>query len=444
MSGVDHVSFFHDVLTEAVRAAEQAEVFGAIANETPVRFEANKLKEVQSRNSTTVALRLTKNGRIGLAMSSGVTDPKSVVKMALETAVFGAQSKFEFPGKANYPEVPVYDEAVDRVSAEQMVEIGQGLIDRVRHRSPELMCEGGVSKSSIEIHILNSNGASAQYRRSLFSVGVEGTLIRGEDMLFVGDGEVSCHPIRNTSEIEAVTVWQLENAKNRARVPTRSMPVILTPRAVAGTIGTPLSIGFNGRTVFEGASPLRGKLGERLLDAKLSLYDDPVTAMMPASRPCDDEGTPSKRNTLIRHGEIVTFLYDLQTAGLADAVSTGSASRSRGPMPGPSASCLVFEKGDIAFEKMVSEIKEGLIVEHLMGAEQGNVLGGDFSGNVLLGFMIEGGKIVGRAKDVMVSGNVYKALKTIVAMGKESRLVHGGINTPHIWLQELSVAAKGS
>ena len=30
-----------------------------------------------------------------------------------------------------------------------------------------------------------------------------------------------------------------------------------------------------------------------------------------------------------------------------------------------------------------------------MGAEQGNILGGDFSGNVLLGYKIENGKIVG-------------------------------------------------
>jgi PmbA protein len=31
---------------------------------------------------------------------------------------------------------------------------------------------------------------------------------------------------------------------------------------------------------------------------------------------------------------------------------------------------------------MVQDIKEGLVIEQLMGAEQGNVLGGDFSGNV--------------------------------------------------------------
>jgi PmbA protein len=91
---------------------------------------------------------------------------------------------------------------------------------------------------------------------------------------------------------------------------------------------------------------------------------------------------------------------------------------------------------------MVADIKEGLVVEQLMGAEQGNVLGGDFSGNVLLGYKIENGKITGRVKNTMVSGNIYQALKEIVALGREARWVGGAIRTPHIYCAGLSVASK--
>jgi PmbA protein len=91
---------------------------------------------------------------------------------------------------------------------------------------------------------------------------------------------------------------------------------------------------------------------------------------------------------------------------------------------------------------MVADIKEGLVVEYLMGAGQGNVLGGDFSGNVLLGYKIENGKIIGRVKDTMVSGNVYQALKRISAVGSESRWIGGSVYTPPIYLQEVSVAGK--
>jgi PmbA protein len=91
---------------------------------------------------------------------------------------------------------------------------------------------------------------------------------------------------------------------------------------------------------------------------------------------------------------------------------------------------------------MVSDIEEGLVVEYLMGAGQGNILGGEFSGNVLLGFKIENGKIVGRVKDTMVSGNIYKVLKELVAIGNDNRWVGGMLNTPSIYCHDLSVAAK--
>jgi PmbA protein len=81
-------------------------------------------------------------------------------------------------------------------------------------------------------------------------------------------------------------------------------------------------------------------------------------------------------------------------------------------------------------------------VEQLMGAEQGNVLSGDFSGNVLLGYKIENGKIVGRVKNTMVSGNVYQILKNSSTLGNLARWVSGMVLTPHIYCSNLSVASK--
>jgi PmbA protein len=92
---------------------------------------------------------------------------------------------------------------------------------------------------------------------------------------------------------------------------------------------------------------------------------------------------------------------------------------------------------------MVQDIKEGLVIEQLMGAGQGNILGGDFSGNVLLGYKIENGKIVGRVKDTMVFGNVYQILEDIAAIGSEAKWVGSFLQTPHIYCPSLSVASKG-
>ena len=89
---------------------------------------------------------------------------------------------------------------------------------------------------------------------------------------------------------------------------------------------------------------------------------------------------------------------------------------------------------------MLAGIDDGLIVEYLSGAEQGNVLGGDFSGNVLLGYKVEHGQIVGRVKDTVVAGNVYKLLSNIT-VASDARW-QGGIFTPSIFCPAVSVAAK--
>src|SRR4030042_5498511 len=110
-------------------------------------------------------------------------------------------------------------------------------------------------------------------------------------------------------------------------------------------------------------------------------------------------------------------------------------------MPTPSPSSMVINTGDAGFDDMVKDIKEGLMIDILIGAEQGNILNGDFSGNVLLGFKIENGEITGRVKDTMVAGNVYQLLKQIEAIGSDARWVAGFLFTPTLYCPSLSVVS---
>lgn len=103
---------------------------------------------------------------------------------------------------------------------------------------------------------------------------------------------------------------------------------------------------------------------------------------------------------------------------------------------------LLIDEGDISFEDMIKDVKEGIIVERLLGAGQGNVLAGDFNANVLLGYRVTDGKIAGRAKDTMVSGNVYQVLNNLVAIGNKARWLGGGFRTPAIYCAGVSVSAK--
>ena len=431
-----------ELLSLAKRKAQEAEVFLTTHEETPVIFEANRLKQLQTTQRTTVGLRLVNDGRIGFASSTSLEDGETLVDKAVAVSQFGAEARFELPPRSTYPSVEVYDPAVEAVSMEEMIALGEEVIARVREHTPEVICEASVDKSIASVHLLNSRGGEASYRESFFSISIEGTLVRGTDMLFVGDSDTSCHPIKETHELVETVKQQLEWAKREASVSTARLPVIFTPRGVAGALLLPLITAFNGKTVLQGASPLQHRQGEKVFDERFSLYDDATLAFRPRSRPCDDEGVPSQRTPLVEKGVIHSFLYDLQTAGLAGTRSTGNGERGGGGQPTPGASTLVVEAGDTAFDDMVREMKEGLIVEQLMGAGQTNVLGGEFSGNILLGYKVERGEIVGRVKDAVISGNVHEVLADLVAISREARWVRGMIHLPALYCANLSVASK--
>jgi PmbA protein len=245
-------------------------------------------------------------------------------------------------------------------------------------------------------------------------------------------------------EHESITreiIRQLDLARNNATIKSGTYPVIFTPYGVSGALIAPLISALSGKMVLDGASPLKDKKGQTVLDNKFSFSDDPTLPFQPGSTPFDDEGITARKNTLIDHGCVTQFYYDLRIASLAGVTSTGNGNRNGG-MPSPAPHALVIDGGDMSLQDMVKDIKEGLIIEQLMGAEQGNILNGDFSGNVLLGYKIENGEITGRVKDTMVFGNVYQLLKEISALGNDSRWIGGYVETPSIYCPAISVSSK--
>ena len=430
------------VLDSIKGKAEQAEIFEVSTQIAPVYFEANRLKQIQSKESTSVALRIFKDSKVGFAFGSGVDDVETLIAMAVETAPFGPSANFEFPSSSDYPDVAVFDSEIPVITMEQMVELGRQLIARVTEHTPELLCDVEVTKGVSSVHLVNSQGGEARWDKSLFSINLEGVLTQDTDMLFVGDSDSSCRFFTDIDILASRIITQLELAKSKAAISTKQLPIIFTPRGVAGVLLAPLMLAFSGKAVLEGTSWLKDKLGERVFDNKLTIWDDATLPYRPGSCPCDGEGTPSQRIPLVAKGEVANFLYDLQTAALAGKKSTGSGRRSGGRPPAPNLSTVAIEEGEDRFEAMVKDMKEGLIVEQLIGAEQGNLLNGDFSGNVLLGYKVTNGNIVGRVKDTMVSGNVYQVLKEIIGVGNKARWVDGIFLVPHLYCPRFSVVTR--
>jgi PmbA protein len=433
----DHSKLIDDILSLCRDKTDECDVVVSTGSSIPVEYEANRLKNIHSKQFQSVSLRVIKDGKLGIASTDILDDPKSLVDNAIESASYGSKVSYTLPDSASYPSIELYDKDVEAVTIDQMVECGNKLIETITKLDPNIVCEGGVSKDTGTCEFANSKGLSYSFCETSFDIALAGTIINGSDMLFLGDGKSSCKVDWNIRDIIETITEQYERTRRQAQVKSGLLPVIFSPNGFCDAFIPSICEGINGKLVLEGASPLTGKLGDKVFDEKFTLTDDATIPYRPGSRPMDGEGIPSKLLPLFENGKVANFIYDLKTAALAKTKSTGHGSRG-GSLPSPTN--MIVKPGTMMQSEMIKTIKEGILVEELMGAEQGNVLGGDFSGNVLLGYKIENGEIVGRVKDTVVSGNIYELLKDISAIGNDSKWI-GGVYTPSICFPAVSCAS---
>lgn len=429
------------ILQKAKEVADQAEVFEVISEDSPVSFEDNKLKSVLTRSVKSYALRIIKNGRVGFSSSSKPDAADELVTNALATAEFGQQVGFQFPSQpSSIPGVKVFDKAVKDLSIEKMVETGQKALDEIRTAEPDAQVSIGLSRSYNTIRIMNTSGLDMSYTMSHYSFGGGLELIRGTDMLQVWEGN-SARNLIDSKEIVKTIIDKTNLGKNVVPIDSKPMPVIFTPKGFSGALEDPLTMAFSGKEVLQGATPVSDKLGQQMLDPRISVYDDGTQDYASGSRPLDDEGVVVDRNPLIDKGVIKNFIYDLETAWKAGTKPTGNGDRGGNLVPMMGYNSIVIDPGDTPLEEMIKGVKYGLLVDQFLGAWAGNLRSGEVSANVHYGLKIENGEFVGRVKDVMIACNVFDIMKNVESIENKSHW-EGGLKAPHMLFPNISVSSQ--
>ena len=439
-------SDYQHLLDRAVAKHGNAEIFGVTSERRHVEFEANRAKNIGQNQASGVALRvINRDGRIGFSSTSDDAKVDELIDRVGSLADYGAKAEFEFPGAASYQDVPSYDVRAEDVTDQEMLMLGQSAVESILTEFPEALCSVDVNKTTHEQQLLNSAGGEAGYRGTNCSFFLAVELIRGTDMLSVWDGNVSVRPItqENVDTLVARILRRLRDSQNIVDAPSgKDLPVVFSPGGCVGTFLPPLLSGFNGKNVATGSSPLIDRWGEKMLGDQISIWDDPSHPMTPQAHPVDDEGIPSERIDFVRDGVIGEPYFDLQTAGEIGEASTGCGLRGVATTPSPSTSYIMMAGGETPASEMFDGVKHGVLVEQLLGAGQGNELGGDFRANLSLGFLIENGEIVGRVKDTMISGNVYEALNQVEALSSEPEPVFGTRVVPWVRTRGVEVATS--
>lgn len=432
------------ILEKVKGKVDSAEVFYIRSHRVEVGYEGWKLKKTGVLQTEGYSLRVIKNGKIGF---SATTDPNGIDEMienAVMTSPFGEAVDIEFPSKVKYPEMDIYDKKLEQLPLSTIIDYGHEFIELCEKYRPIAELGFECQRVITEVRIANTKGLEGGYEKTYLSWGCSLNRVKEGDVFMLWDGSATTYLPDMSAELSKMMApfdEKLALAENVVDVKTGKMPIVFDPRG-AIVLLIPLRAGINGRTVYTKTSPLVGKEGEKLFDEKLTIVDDGTLARRIASSPFDDEGLPKTRIPIVEKGVFKNFIFDLVTAAKAGRKSNGCGERGIFSPPVPSQSNVAIEPGNRSKEEIIGDIEEGVLIESVLGLGQGNVISGTFSNPFGTAYKIEKGKLVGRVKDATVSGNIYRDLAEIQAIGDKQELIYGAFLTPHIRVDTLTVTGK--
>jgi len=423
---------------------EQFEIFEQENEYKSISFESNNLKEIATKQSKGFSVRSIKNNGLTFSSSSNY-DLEKFSSNFLELSQYPISTNIQFPKphKTSSKEVKIFSKEEFKIENDFFINNLRKNIKEIQKKFPDALCDAEYDLAIGKSSLVNSNGLKKETFESAISFYISAQLINGNDMLNIYNYLSS---VKNftTTEIEQVTnklIEDLSIAQKIKNTPKKGCPVIFTPHGLYQTILAPLLVSFNGTNLSKELSSLFKKEGEKIFDEKITLLDDPFIDYSPSSRNYDAEGIQTKQIPLIEKGEFKSGVFDLKTAYDYGCSSTGSAGRSLNSGTFPSISNLVMKNGNQDISNIIEQIDEGILVDHLLGAGQGNELSGDFSANISLGYKIEKGKLVGRVKNTMISGNAFSALKNVENLSKEKETVYGSMSLPFLQTHQVEISS---
>jgi len=417
--------------------AEQAEIYYTNTTEDIIQFEDSNLKSAKTNLTSGVALRVIKDGKIGFAYTCNLLNRDDLVKQALNSAVAGAKVQFDFPKTEKVIEIKTYDPQIKNLDKKRLVEETKEVIRYIKSKC-DAQIHVYIYNGTIEKGIINSSGTNLCEKKSDFSFVLT--------LFFPGTANHLSDSIYNRKQVLVMDKAKIDQLlglyalnKERINLPTAKMPVILMPKAVHSFVGR-FDKAIHPAAFENKTSPLLNKLEQKIFSDQLTIYQDPLDDSYIEASAFDGEGVACQKTIFVDKGIFKNFYTDLNYAARLNTKSTGNGGRNGIESPvNPKVNYYSIAVGNKSLAEMIAGIEEGILIYSLMDIYTGNTLAGDYSVGVATGFYIKNGKLIGRVKECMISGNIYETLNRISAIENEVHFFGYG-NMPAIAFEEISVA----
>jgi len=165
-------------------------------------------------------------------------------------------------------------------------------------------------------------------------------------------------------------------------------------------------------------------LGRKFGEKHLNIVDDATIPSLRGSYKYDEEGTPARKNDLIREGVLVGRLHSRETAGKMGEPPSGNARAVDWRFPPiVRMSNTLIEPGQATLEDLLSEISEGVYVRNWHGGTTSMEM---FTFSAAEAFMVRRGRIAELLRPVVLTGNVFITLGLIDGLARDLDMNQGG------------------
>jgi len=410
---------------------EQSQVDYSSGEYVFVEIQNGLLDTIQSSKSSWYSVRAFKDKQMGSAYTNNIDDPKQILE-SLDISFKGkVEADFDLPGPEKLPELHNYNKAIEAVDSKVMFDISEKIYKYIKSRIEAEIATYGY-KLIYENKLINSKGVNYFGKYSNSACGASLTYPEGGgriSKIFFGKGEL------NYSENELDKFIELFKAGLTTVNPEGgNMKALFMPESMY-TLTWRLTAAAKADSVDQGVSVLKDRIGEKIFSDKITIYNDPLNEKLPMTLAFDSEGVVNKRNYLVDKGVFKNFYGNLKYCKKIGIAPTGGSS------PESSANSLYLEPGNDSFDDLVSKMDKGIIVFNPLGPHSGNIPNGDFSIGTSPCLYVKNGKILGRVKDAMITGNIYEVMKNVVAVGNKAEYGEMVISPP-VLFENMNVSIK--
>lgn len=413
--------------------ADYADIRYEVKKETKVSFNGKELTNVTSNSTDGFVLRVLKNGGLSSVAFTKKEDADSAIRSATENALLISKN-IKKPVRLAEAEIikdtfkPDLDEDPRDISLEEKLNLTRKYNNIPLKHDKVVTTNIGYSEVIREKYFVSTEGS--EIREDLVTNGIRGSISSSDGSLYqnVGfgfGGSDGFHTVRNKDEkLERKTsiVLKLLEAKP---IGGGTYNVILNPD-LAGVFTHEAFGHFSEADLIEDNPSMREKMqiGAKLGNEVVNIKDDPTMPDQLGFYKYDDEGVKARPTQLMKEGILVGRLHSRRTAAEFEEPLTGHCiAEDYRYAPIIRMGNIFIEPGSKNFDDLIFELEEGL---YILDAKGGETSGENFTFGAQYGYLVKSGKLGEMVRDINISGNLYRTLESISAVGDDLELCEVG------------------